>query len=148
MSSWSWYSDQTLGHYLMVSPGVVVSGGDLCLWVAKTVGHHCFNVISNLLKTWFNLKFRVFFDVAPCSHVEVDRRFRGAYCLHHQGDDGPDDGGSTHLWNVGPLQRNYTALHSRRLYTSYPPLWEPEISHDLTHWNRMAIIYTSQFNYQ
>jgi hypothetical protein len=25
-------------------------------------------------------------DVAPCSHVEVDRRFRGAYCLHHQGN--------------------------------------------------------------
>jgi hypothetical protein len=29
-------------------------------------------------------KFRVFWDVAPCSHVEVDRRFRGAYCLHHR----------------------------------------------------------------
>jgi hypothetical protein len=23
-------------------------------------------------------KFRVFWDVAPCSHIEVDRRFRGA----------------------------------------------------------------------
>jgi hypothetical protein len=33
------------------------------------------------------MKFRVFWDVAPCSHVEVDRRFRGAYCLHHQGDE-------------------------------------------------------------
>jgi hypothetical protein len=31
------------------------------------------------------MKFRVFLDVAPCSHVEVYRRFRGAYCLHHQG---------------------------------------------------------------
>jgi hypothetical protein len=37
------------------------------------------------------MKFRIFWDVAPCSHVEVDWRFRGAYCLHHQG--------STHLWN-------------------------------------------------
>jgi hypothetical protein len=27
------------------------------------------------------LKFRVFWDVAPCSHVEADRRFRGAYCV-------------------------------------------------------------------
>jgi hypothetical protein len=27
------------------------------------------------------MKFRVFWDVAPCSHVEVHRRFRGAYCL-------------------------------------------------------------------
>jgi uncharacterized membrane protein (DUF485 family) len=34
-----------------------------------------------------NMKFRVFWDVALCSHVEVDRRFKGAYCLHHQGDE-------------------------------------------------------------
>jgi hypothetical protein len=26
-------------------------------------------------------------DIAPCSLVEVDRRFRGMYCVHHQGDD-------------------------------------------------------------
>jgi hypothetical protein len=32
-------------------------------------------------------KFRVVWDVAPCSHVEVDRRFAGVYCLHHQGDE-------------------------------------------------------------
>jgi hypothetical protein len=25
-----------------------------------------------------SMKFRVFWDVAPCSHIEVDRRFRGA----------------------------------------------------------------------
>jgi hypothetical protein len=30
------------------------------------------------------LKITVFWDVAPCSLVEVCRRFRGAYCLHHQ----------------------------------------------------------------
>jgi hypothetical protein len=29
----------------------------------------------------------------------------------------PDDGGSTHLWNVGLLQRDYTALHPTRLET-------------------------------
>jgi hypothetical protein len=33
-------------------------------------------------------------DVAPCSHVEVGRSFRGAYCVHHHR---PDDGGSTDL---------------------------------------------------
>jgi hypothetical protein len=27
-----------------------------------------------------------FCDVAPCSPMKVERRFRGAYCLHHQGD--------------------------------------------------------------
>jgi hypothetical protein len=34
-----------------------------------------------------SMKFRVFWDVVPCSHVEVDRSFRGAYCLHHQGEE-------------------------------------------------------------
>jgi hypothetical protein len=33
------------------------------------------------------MKFRVFWDVAPCSHVEVDRRFRGGNCLHYYGDE-------------------------------------------------------------
>jgi hypothetical protein len=29
----------------------------------------------------------VFFrDVAPCSLVDIDRRFGGIYCLHHEGD--------------------------------------------------------------
>jgi hypothetical protein len=30
-----------------------------------------------------NMKTRVFWDIAQCSLVGVDRRFRGAYCLHH-----------------------------------------------------------------
>jgi hypothetical protein len=34
-----------------------------------------------------SMNSRVFWDVAPCSHVEVDRRFRHAYCLHHQDDE-------------------------------------------------------------
>jgi hypothetical protein len=37
--------------------------------------------------TWNFLQFIVFWDVAPCSHVEVDRRFKGAYCVHYQGDE-------------------------------------------------------------
>jgi hypothetical protein len=28
-----------------------------------------------------SMKFRVFWDVMPCSHTEVDQCFRGAYCL-------------------------------------------------------------------
>jgi hypothetical protein len=31
------------------------------------------------------MKMAVFWDVMPCSLVEIDRRFRGAFCLHHQG---------------------------------------------------------------
>jgi hypothetical protein len=28
-------------------------------------------------------KIALFWDVAPCSVVEIDRRFRDAYCLYH-----------------------------------------------------------------
>jgi hypothetical protein len=43
--------------------------------------------------TAVSMKFRVFWDVVPCSYVEVDRRFRGVYCLHRQ----VVAGGITHL---------------------------------------------------
>jgi hypothetical protein len=39
------------------------------------------------------LKMTALWDVAPCSVVKADGRFRGAYCLHQQGDDK----GCTHL---------------------------------------------------
>jgi hypothetical protein len=28
-----------------------------------------------------------FWDIALCSHMAINRRFRGAYCLHNQGDE-------------------------------------------------------------
>jgi hypothetical protein len=33
-----------------------------------------------------SMKIRAFWDVAPCTFVEADRYFRGAYLLHLQGD--------------------------------------------------------------
>jgi hypothetical protein len=33
-----------------------------------------------------SMKMAVFWVAAPCILVEVYRRFRGACCLHHQGD--------------------------------------------------------------
>jgi hypothetical protein len=33
-----------------------------------------------------SMKMAVFWNVAPCSLVDIDRRFRGTYCFHHQGD--------------------------------------------------------------
>jgi hypothetical protein len=55
------------------------------------------NTISS---AWGLNKFRaVFWDILPCKMI-VDRRFRGAYCLHQQ------------------------------LWTSYSPPWELEISQD------------------
>jgi hypothetical protein len=34
------------------------------------------------------MKMTVFWVVVPCSLVEFYQRFRGACCLHHQGNDG------------------------------------------------------------
>jgi hypothetical protein len=53
-------------------------------------------------------------------------------------DSPTDDGGSTHLWNVG-RQSFYTAVQPRRqLWTSYSPPWELEISHRLITVYRVA----------
>jgi hypothetical protein len=49
------------------------------------------------------MKMIAFWDTAPCNLFVVDRRFRDLYCLH-QDDDSPEDGGGTHLWNVGILR--------------------------------------------
>jgi hypothetical protein len=63
-------------------------------------------------------KMTVFWDVAPCSLVEIERRFRGAYCLLHQAHH-PDNGGSKHLLNVGQFPRDYTVQHSRTQSSSH-----------------------------
>jgi hypothetical protein len=47
----------------------------------------------------------VFWVILPCKMI-VDRRFRGHLLI-------PDDGGSTHLSNVG-RQSFYTAVYPRR----------------------------------
>jgi hypothetical protein len=38
-------------------------------------------------------KMAVFWDIGPCSLVEIDRHFRDVYYLHHC----PDDGSSKYL---------------------------------------------------
>jgi hypothetical protein len=37
------------------------------------------------------LRMAVFWDVVLCSLLDVDRCFREAYCLHHQGDESEID---------------------------------------------------------
>jgi hypothetical protein len=70
----------------------------------------------------------LFWVVTSCRLVEVYRRFRGACCPPQKGTHRPDDGGNKHLWNVGELLPDYTALQPRRQPSSYSPPWEPEIS--------------------
>jgi hypothetical protein len=51
-------------------------------------------------------------NIPLCSRTGVDLRFRGVYCLYHH-DHHPDDGDSTHLWNVGLVQQDYRVLYPR-----------------------------------
>jgi hypothetical protein len=44
-----------------------------------------------------------FWNIVPCSLVEVDRRFRGAYCFHHQ----ENDEHTTHLRNFNEITWYY-----------------------------------------
>jgi hypothetical protein len=55
-----------------------------------------------------NMEMTAFWYLAPCSLVEIDRRFVGAYCFYHQGGR-VNDGGSKHLWNVDVLPRDCMA---------------------------------------
>jgi hypothetical protein len=74
---------------------------------------------SSVPRISFILKMTVFWDVAPCSPVETDRRFRGSYCLHHQGHE---------WWRQQSPLGVYTTQQPWRQSYSYSPPWEPEIS--------------------
>jgi hypothetical protein len=78
----------------------------------------------------------VFWDIAKCSFVEVNRRFReskptfqrcvlppppGWWITVRR----PDETGSTHLQNVGLLNWNYTALHPIKQPSSKPTVLDP-----------------------
>jgi hypothetical protein len=84
----------------------------------------------------------LFWNVAPCSLIETHRRFGGAYCLFHEGDEllTHQYGGSKHLWNIDQFLLNYMVQHSRRQSSSTHYLFVPlnwssltKFKHFLTH---------------
>jgi hypothetical protein len=56
------------------------------------------------------MKMGVFWDVVPCSLVEIDRLFRGAYCLHHQGDRAGTSETSVSLYETTPATSQKTVI--------------------------------------
>jgi hypothetical protein len=56
-----------------------------------------------------SVKMAVLWDHAPCSLVEIDRRFREAICLHRH----LDDGSSKPLWNVGKFYWLHSATSQK-----------------------------------
>jgi hypothetical protein len=69
------------------------------VYLRKKCRNKLYNLICRVL-TAASVKMTAVWDIASCSLVEVDRRFRGTYCLHRQGDDcvdSPDDEGSRYF---------------------------------------------------
>jgi hypothetical protein len=79
-------------------------------WFGNVFGSAHLEEPEEDLRITLRLKMAVFWVVTLCSLVEVYRRFGGACCLHHQGDE--------------PQQ-------PRRQPSSCLPPWEPQISR---HW--------------
>jgi hypothetical protein len=74
-------------------------------------------------------KLRVFCDVAPYNHIKVDRCFRGAYCLHRQGDE----------WSSTQIRGYYLKIrHGRFLSNHFQFLIHLSFLHStqysLSHW--------------
>jgi hypothetical protein len=86
----------------------------------------CHNLLhktcTDILK---QLKMIVFWNIVTCSLTESDSHFK----LHTTSNHHPEDGGSTHRWNVGLRQWDYMPLYPGKLLPSYmlPP--QQEISH-------------------
>jgi hypothetical protein len=92
-----------------------------------------------------SVKMAVLWDVAPCSLVDINRRFTWAQAMSH-----PDDGGSKNLWNVLQYLSDCTVKHPTRQPPSYsqvlpaqlPTEGEPPHILDLKSWWRRVISFT------
>jgi hypothetical protein len=67
--------------------GSAASTKPLDLLCSSMIGWGCDQISFRAVRfhTAASMKMTFFGDVAPCSLVEIYRRFRGVCCLHHQG---------------------------------------------------------------
>jgi hypothetical protein len=73
--------------------------------------HYRSSAVTLYFGTINNMKMAVFWVVAPCSLVDINRCFRGACCFHHQSD-------KTSINIYQTTRRNKpedSSLHTRRL---------------------------------
>jgi hypothetical protein len=84
-------------------------------------------MVCNSTRSLSHIKMTVFWFAVPCSLVKIPRRFKSAYCLHHQGEHSHDDG-SKHLWNVGSFLSECTVQHLGIRPHSRSSPWQPKIS--------------------
>jgi hypothetical protein len=67
---------------------------------------HIFILVKFQVLTAPNIKTADFWDVAPCSLVDIYGRFRDAYCLSHQGDRPVANVSVTFVAVIDSLHRN------------------------------------------
>jgi hypothetical protein len=83
---------------------------------------------AHQIKTRSLLKGTNFWDITPCSPLSVNRSFGETYRIHLQGRKNKFS--KKPAWKqAASHSTDYTALYPRRLYSSQPPLWEPQILH-------------------
>jgi hypothetical protein len=60
------------------------------LWAHLSLRRPVFEELNKVVRfhvlTAPSMKMTAFWDTVPCSFMELDRRLRGVYCLHHQND--------------------------------------------------------------
>jgi hypothetical protein len=61
------------------------------------------------------MKMTAYWDIAPCSLVEVDRRFRGAYSLYHQDDRAPPHDSNVYI--IGGIKLQIPKVEWHDVYT-------------------------------
>lgn len=68
----------------------------------------------------YEYEYGYFCDALQCSLVDMDRHFRGSYCLHFWRDErSPDDVGNKFLWNVGQYMPDTAVQYpSRQPYST------------------------------
>jgi hypothetical protein len=69
----TWKLSKWLKTAWNLTNNIILSSGS---WNIPQVHHTTWNAVTTL-------KMTVFWDISPCSLVEVHQHFRGAYCLHH-----------------------------------------------------------------
>jgi hypothetical protein len=62
----------------------IEGGGSLPIQVSQSLNKINFIIVRFQVLMAANMKVTVIWDIMPCSLVETDQHFRGAYCLHHQ----------------------------------------------------------------
>jgi hypothetical protein len=88
--AWYVYTIVTFSVSLTFICSLFYSKSKVCFLLVNTI-KHCSEGLSfstHTQKIFMGIKFKVFWDVASCSHVEVDWRFRCAYCIHRQNGTG------------------------------------------------------------